>query len=390
MNRLKKGSKILIANDSVGLTGVQTAVKHLTLKLKEKGFEVVIMEPTDKDFLSVTVPLDKQFQWTLFATPIVTKRILDERPDAILISTVEAPIGRATRDVCQFLEGTKFCKRCPFTLMYTTNHLGLYKNINNGKMRELTSSSQIIKDIEDKVLFTVEEKFIRNRFLGAKRILVNAKSSKEKLERIGIKNISVIARGIDHQDFHLPTSENSNPYLEYQWYKEDPKPILLYLGRAGFEKEIHLFLEGSYPDYHRVVAGDGAALKSLKQEFGKDNNIHFIGAVPHDKVPEHFMYARLSAFPSSFDTFGITIIESAACGTPVIGFDVAGPKDVIKRGVMGVVISKDKKLLDGLEEALAIDRVKCSEYTKQNFSWEKSAEGVVENLYPVKWGKTLA
>lgn len=391
MKKLKEGSKILIANDSVGITGVQTSVKNIARELVEEGYDVVLMQPNDREFLSVTVPVDKQFQWTLFATPVVTRRILEERPDAILITTVEAPIGKATRDVCQFLESTGLCRSCPYTLMYTTNHgIGLHKNINNSKLGELASSSKRIREIESKVIYSVEERFLQSRFLGAECVLVNAQSSKEKLEKIGIKNVVVAPRGIDQEEFHLPTDRDDNPYSQYKWYKNDPKDILLYLGRVAFEKDIHLCLEGDYPEYHRVVAGEGAALTSLKKKYGGNKNIHFIGAIPHDEVPQYFMFARISMFPSSFDTFGITIIESAACGTPVIGFDVPGPKDVIKPGIMGVIIPKGKNLFSGLEDALSIDRQKCSEYTKNNFSWNKSAKGVIENLYPIKWGKTLA
>lgn len=391
MKKLKKGSKILIANDSVGITGVQVTVSNISRKLEEEGYEVVIMQPTDKEFLKITIPLDNQFQWTLFATPVVTQKILSEKPDAILITTVEAPIGRATRDVCEFLEDSKVAKKCPYTLMYTTNHgIGLSKNIDNSFFGNLANRNSRIKDLGDRVIYSVEEKFLRNRFLGAKRVIVNAQSSKEKLAKIGIKNIVVSPRGIDHKSFHLPTKEDENPYLSYQWYKDKPKPVLLYLGRVAFEKDIQLFLEGDYPDYHRVVAGDGAALSSLKKEFGEKEGVHFVGSIAREKVPGYFMYARLNIFPSSFDTFGITIIESAACGTPVIAFDVPGPKDVIKPGVMGVVLPQGKNLFEDLDKALKINRKKCSSYTRENFSWGKSTEKLLENLYPIKWGETLA
>ena len=386
MNKLKKNGKILIANDSVGYTGVQVTVGNLTSVLEEKGYEVVVMQTTDREFLKIKVPIEEQFTWALFATPIVTERILIEKPDAILITTVEASIGKATKDVCEFLETSKICTQCPYTLMYTTNHgIGAYKNLHNVVLGKGSDKNRKINDIEKKIIYSVEERFIQNKFSGAKRVLVNAQSSKEKLEDIGIDNISVIPRGIDLGKFHLPNKNDTNPYLNYDWYINDPKPILLYLGRVAFEKDIHIFLEGQYPNYHRVVAGPGVALNSLKRKYGKDKNIHFTGPISRDDVPNFFMFSRLSFFPSSFDTFGITIIESAACGTPVVGFDVPGPKDVIKQDVMGIVVPKEKNIFDGLDKALKIDRKKCSEYTRENYSWEKSTEGLLNNLYQINW-----
>lgn len=387
MSKLEAGSKILIANDSVGLTGVQISTKNITEQMIKKGYKVVLLQPTDKDFLKITMPIEKQFKWTLFATPVVSKRILEEKPDAILITTVEAPIGKSTKDVCQNLASLKIAETCPFTLMYTTNHgLFLNKTIENALFNNTRETKPNLQFIEEKIINAIERDFINNRFSGAKRVLVNAKSSKEKLEEIGIKNIVVVPRGINLKVYHLPSAADENPYLKYDWYQKDPKPILLYLGRVAFEKDIHLFLEGSYPAYHRVVAGSGPALHSLRKSYDK-NNIHFIGSIPNEYVPGYFMYARLSFFPSSFDTFGLTIIESAACGTPVVAFDVPGPQDVIKYGVMGITIPKDCcSLFEGLSKALDIDRSACADYTRKHFSWKKTTKKILNNLYPIKWG----
>ena len=390
MSKLKEGSKILIANDSVGITGVQVSTRNLAKAMKKRGYKVVILQPTDKEFLNITIPIDNQFQWTLFATPVVTKRILEEKPDAILISTVEAPIGKSTKDVCQILKSRKIVKECPFTLMYTTNHgIFINKTIDNAILNKNHEPKPNRKRLQEQIVDSIESDFLRNRFSGAKRVLVNSESSKEKLDDIGINHVVVVPRGIDHHAYHLPSPDDSNPYANYDWYQNDPKPILLYLGRVAFEKDIHLFLEGDHPEFHRVVAGQGPALNSLRKDYGENRDIHFIGPVPNEHVPEYFMFARLSFFPSSFDTFGLTIIESAACGTPVVAYDVPGPKDVIKNGVMGITVQKDDSLFSGLWKALEIDRIKCSEYTREHFSWKKSAKKILENLYPIKWGKDV-
>ena len=389
MKKLKKGDKILIVNDSVGITGVQTYVIQTEKVLKEMGFEVVRLEVSDKEFLKL--PVYKDFNWALFATPIVTKKVLEERPDGILITTVEAPVGSAMKNVCRFLESSKYCKSCPYTVSYTTDHgRAIKKMLEHSIVGEMSSGIEIAKNIENGIIDFSEIQFLKNKFSGAKKIMVNSKSSKKKLKKLGFKNIVLSKRGIDPKQSHLPEEGDVNPYEQYDWYRENPLPILISLGRVAYEKDIQLFLTGDHPEYHRVIVGDGPAMEYLKGIAKGKENIHFVGKVPNDQVSSYFQFARVMFFSSSFDTFGQTMIESSACGTPVIGYDVQGPKDVIKKGVTGIILAPGKDMFDALPKALEIDRKKCSEYTQENFSWQKATEELVDNLYRIRWRKPLA
>ena len=389
MKKLKKGDKILIANDSLGITGVQTYITQTEKVLRKMGFEVVRIEPSDPEFF--TLPVYKDFNWALFATPIVTQKILKERPDAIFITTVEGPVGNATKNVCKFFEQSKYCKNCPYTASYTTNH-GKYikKLLEHSLLGEMSDGIDIAKNIENGIIDFSETQFLKNKFSGAKKIMVNSKDSKKKLAKIGFKNVSISKRGIDPKQSRLPQKGDINPFEQYDWYRENPLPILITLGRVAYEKDLQLFLTGDHPEYHRVIVGDGPAMEYLKNIAKDKENIHFVGKVPNDQVSSYFQFARVMFFPSSFDTFGQTMIESSACGTPVIGYNVQGPKDVIKKGVTGIILAPGKDMFEGLSKALEIDRVKCSQYTQENFSWQKATEELVDNLYRIKWRKPLA
>ena len=54
------------------------------------------------------------------------------------------------------------------------------------------------------------------------------------------------------------------------------------------------------------------------------------------------LYLRTLYTPSLTDTFCIVLIEALACGTPIAGFDVTGPKDIVIEGVNGSL--DDEKL----------------------------------------------
>lgn len=392
MPRLKKGSKILIANDSVGVTGVSTYIRKISKHLRSQGYEVVTIDPTDEHFLKVNPSIYKDFNWTLFPLPSVVNKFISERPDAVLIATIEAPIGSAVKSTCEYLENFGYCKECPYTSSYTS-YVGIFfkkmihKSLENiPKVQVLSQSEKILDGAVD---FS-EEQFLKMKYSGSKRIMVNARSARKKLKDLGLKNIVVSSRGIDNDQFRLPKENDENPYLRYSWYKRKKLPVLIYVGRLAYEKDIHLFLEGDLPNYHRVLIGDGPAMPYLKSLARGKENIHFLGKFDYDRIPPYFMYARLSFFPSSSDTFGQTIVESAASGTPVVAFDVHGPKDVIKKGTMGILVPNGKDLFHGLDAALKIDREKCSEYTHGSFSWEKATKELLKNLYKIKWKKTLA
>ena len=72
-------------------------------------------------------------------------------------------------------------------------------------------------------------------------------------------------------------------------------------------------------------------------------------------------------FPSRTDTFGLVMIEALASGTPVAGFPVAGPVDVIDDRVGAM--SED--LSAAIAAALTRDRAACAERGR-GYSWAAS------------------
>jgi glycosyltransferase involved in cell wall biosynthesis len=74
-------------------------------------------------------------------------------------------------------------------------------------------------------------------------------------------------------------------------------------------------------------------------------------------------------FPSRVDTFGITILESMACGTPVAGYPVTGPIDQIVNGVNGWV---DDDLENAVMKCLNVDRAQTAQ-SVSGISWRNSA-----------------
>jgi glycosyltransferase involved in cell wall biosynthesis len=64
------------------------------------------------------------------------------------------------------------------------------------------------------------------------------------------------------------------------------------------------------------------------------NNVRILGLVPHEKMKEVIQRAAVLISPVK-ETFGILTLESMASGTPVLGYDYGGNRDLIKHGVNG-------------------------------------------------------
>jgi glycosyltransferase involved in cell wall biosynthesis len=73
-------------------------------------------------------------------------------------------------------------------------------------------------------------------------------------------------------------------------------------------------------------------------------------------------------FPSRWETFGIVMIESMACGTPVAAYPCQGPEDVVDTGITGFM---NKDLATAVGQCLSLDRAQVYSGSKR-WSWEQA------------------
>ena len=154
----------------------------------------------------------------------------------------------------------------------------------------------------------------------------------------------------------------------------DNKVVLLYAGRVSKEKNLDAFCEldvsacvAPTAEVIKVIVGDGPYKKKLQKKYP---NIKFVGYKFGPELAQWYQSADVFVFPSKVDTFGIVILESMACGTPVAAYPVTGPIDQIQNGVNGFV---DEDLSIAVCFALDIDRGTVH-LSVRHTNWGKSAE----------------
>jgi D-inositol-3-phosphate glycosyltransferase len=129
------------------------------------------------------------------------------------------------------------------------------------------------------------------------------------------------------------------------------RPRLLSVGRLverkGFDTAVRAL--ALVPDAELVVAGgpdaahldrdpEARRLRLLAEELGVGHRVLLVGRVPHDEMPALIRSATVVLATPWYEPFGITPLEAAACGRPVVGSAVGGLLDTIEDGVTGRLV----------------------------------------------------
>ena len=168
------------------------------------------------------------------------------------------------------------------------------------------------------------------------KLFVPSIDTLEKLNIRGFSNLEIWPRGVDCQLYH-PNYVKENVRNRYGISK---KFILTFVGRLAPEKDLHTLMKiaNSLPSeinkqVHWLIAGDGPLLDELK--ISSPPNMTFTGFLKGEGLAEVYSASDLFIFPSPTETFGNVVLEALASGTPVIGANAGGVKNIISTGVTG-------------------------------------------------------
>lgn len=136
------------------------------------------------------------------------------------------------------------------------------------------------------------------------------------------------------------------------------------------------------------VGGDGPLMGELKayaKNEGIEKNIKFIGGIIRLQVKQELDNCHAFLLASFYETFGVVLIESLACGRPVIATDSGGPRDFVneKNGIIVPEFSAHK-LAAAMEKVIKnysnYDQQAISKYCFDNFN-EMRIATELEKIY---------
>lgn len=108
-------------------------------------------------------------------------------------------------------------------------------------------------------------------------------------------------------------------------------------------------------------------------------NVEFVGEINEQQKSDFLGNAFAYLFPIDWpEPFGLTMIESMACGTPTIAFRCGSVPEVISEGVTGFIVSSIEEAADAIGRARKFDRQACRAEFERRFSAPAMARGYVK------------
>lgn len=175
-------------------------------------------------------------------------------------------------------------------------------------------------------------------------------SKKEFILYQGFKNpIISLSNGIEDYYFR-----RGHPEKVREKYNLENKKVLLYLSRLAPEKNQDVILRAfheihqQHPDSHFLIAGQGPlrpVLEQMIREFHLEDAVTLVGFVPDEEVLDYYAAADVTCLWSKVEAQGLVLLEAMAQGTPSIGLNAMGIKDVIINGKTGFLVNSESEFI---------------------------------------------
>lgn len=209
--------------------------------------------------------------------------------------------------------------------------------------------------------------------------LAISESTRQDLVQRGVakEKIAVSVCGLDHARYR-PGGEKT------------PHPSVLYVGRLRRYKGVDALLDAfrhvreRLPEARLTVLGDGPHRPSLEQRarvLGLGDSVVFTGFVSSSEKVKQLQSSWVSALPSPKEGWGLTVVESNACGTPVVASRSPGLVDSVKDGESGLLVPHGdaRALADAILSILTDEELRQrlgrgGLTWAQRFTWDRCAD----------------
>jgi glycosyltransferase involved in cell wall biosynthesis len=334
---------ILIVTDNLPdqINGVVTTYKNIEAHAVLDDYTIVYLDP--RRFRYVNCPRYNEVKIALANQRKIGKILNEVNPDYIHIAT-EGPLGLYTR---QYLDKHNYRYN-------TAYHTKFPEGI-----KKLTGIPEFIT-----------WSYVRWFHKHSGKVLTGTETMVNDLLDHGFQgNIIPWTKGVDREIF--------NDYQRTTDSEDSDTITLLCVSRVSKEKNLDDFCKIQYPNAKKIMVGDGPYRSELESKYP---DVEFVGFKTGLSLAEYYANADVFVFPSRWETFGIVMVESMACGTPVAAYPTDGPLDVIDNGTTGYM---EEDLNTAIHRCISLsrDRVKKG---SEKWSWEKAWEIFRDNLVKMK------
>ncbi len=339
--------KILITTDLyyTSTNGVVTSVNNLWDELQGKGHDVRILTLSDsvhshKDgavyyIRSMPVGVYPNVRMPLSYRHSLIKELIEWKPDVI-------------HSQCEFFSfqyARRISKITGAPIVHT------YHTLYEQYVKYLIPSRRLGRCVVRVVS--------RKRLKRCKCVIAPTGKVEDALRGYGLRNdISIVPSGISLEQHKKRISPEERRNKRHALGIEDNQTVLINLGRLGTEKNLGELLDfyskavRANGDLRFLIVGDGPAREELEKlctELGISDNVIFTGMVKPSEVQEYYQLGDVFVSASTSETQGLTYIEAAANGLPLLCRDDLCLKDVLKQGENGYAYNNIEEFLDFID-----------------------------------------
>jgi glycosyltransferase involved in cell wall biosynthesis len=217
-------------------------------------------------------------------------------------------------------------------------------------------------------------------------IAVSNYTAQDVSVRLGVPESRVIAvpNGVTEEFRPWQATEE---LMQFRRANQLPDEFLLFLGTLQPRKNLTGLIQAyaqlapaeRIPPY--AVGGEGWMYQAIFDEvrrFGLEDDVRFPGYAASDTLPLWYSAATAFVYPSFYEGFGLPVLESMACGTPVVTSNRTSLPEVV--GSAGVLIEPDdpESIADGLRQLLHNDDARrrlagAGLQQARQFTWQRTA-----------------
>ena len=203
---------------------------------------------------------------------------------------------------------------------------------------------------------------------------------RERLIELGAapERVTVLRNGVDTDTFRPPADRAvARAALGLT------APTLLSVGGLIPRKGHHLTIAAmtGLPEFSLLIAGEGpeqARLAADIARLGLAGRVRLLGPVPHEALPACYGAADAMVLASAREGWANVLLESMACGTPVIASNIPGNPEVVQSRAAGLIVRENTPQgIAAAVRALFADppaRAATRAYAER-FGWEETSRG---------------
>jgi teichuronic acid biosynthesis glycosyltransferase TuaC len=161
------------------------------------------------------------------------------------------------------------------------------------------------------------------------------------------------------------------------------RPTLVSVGALIPRKRHHLTIAAMalLPEFSLLIAGEGperAALAAQIESLGLSERVRLLGPLPHADLPALYGAADASVLASAREGWANVLLESMACGAPVVASDIPGNPEVVREPAAGLIVRENTAagIAAGVRALFAAlpSREATRAYAERH-GWEETSQG---------------